>query len=218
MADQPGDPAGAALKLDFDSRLRLRFRGSVITSDGGLPAYRELDNAVGWTDMAGDVLADARTGKNGRHALVGLLWQSMFGRLAGYADVNDAERLCRDPAMRWVVGDRVVREAAASASEMGRFETEWLTRPENLASLANLSGQWVDRVHRRRPLKLIVLDRDLSESRSTANRRGATTTATSSAPAITRCSCSTSSATWNGARCGPAMFTVPLNGSAYCAR
>ena len=33
--------------------------------------------------MAGDVLADARTGRNGRHALVGLLRQSVFGRLAG---------------------------------------------------------------------------------------------------------------------------------------
>jgi Transposase DDE domain group 1 len=74
-----------------------------------------------------DVLADARTGKNGRHALVGLLRQSVFGRLAGYEDVNDAERLCRDPAMRWIVGDRAVHDPAASASEMGRFETEWLT-------------------------------------------------------------------------------------------
>jgi hypothetical protein len=97
----------------------------VITSDAGLLAYRELDDAVELTDMAGDVLADARTGRNGRHALVGLLRQSVFGRLAGYEEVNDAERLCRDLAMRWVVGDRAVEEAAASASEMGRFETEW---------------------------------------------------------------------------------------------
>jgi hypothetical protein len=102
MVDPTGEAAGAALKLDFDRRLRLRFRGSVITSDAGLLAYRELDHAVGLTDMVGDVLADGRTGKNGRHALVGLLRQSVFGRLAGYEDVNDAERLCRDPAMRWV--------------------------------------------------------------------------------------------------------------------
>src|SRR5208282_4026564 len=105
MADPTGESTGAALKFDFDRRLRLRFRGAVITSDAGLLAYRELDDALGLTDMAGDVLADARTGRNGRHALVGLLRQSVFGRLAGYEDVNDAERLCRDPAMRWVVGD-----------------------------------------------------------------------------------------------------------------
>ena len=41
------------------------------------------------TEMAGDVLADARSGKNSRHALAGLFPQSVFGRLAGYEDVND---------------------------------------------------------------------------------------------------------------------------------
>jgi hypothetical protein len=120
----------------------LQFRGSVITSDGGLLVYRELDDTLGLTDAGADTLADARTGKNGRHLLVGLLRQSVFGRLAGYEDVNDAERLCRDPAMRWVVGGRAPMGQAASASQMGRFETKWLTRPENLAALADLPGQW----------------------------------------------------------------------------
>ena len=82
----------------------LQFRGSVITSDGGLLAYRELDDALALTASGGERLAEARTGKNRRHFLVGLLRQSVFGRLAGYEDVNDAGRLCRDPAMRWVVG------------------------------------------------------------------------------------------------------------------
>jgi Transposase DDE domain group 1 len=107
----------------------LQFRGSAITSDGGLLAYRDLDDALGLTDAGADALADGRTGKNGRHRLVGLLRQSVFGRLAGYEDVNDADRLCRDPAMRWVVGDWAITGSAASASQMGRFETEWLTRP-----------------------------------------------------------------------------------------
>ena len=99
-------------------------------------------------------LADARTGKNGRHRLAGLLRQSVFGRLAGYEDVNDAERLCHDPAMRWVVGDRAISGSAASASQMGRFETKWLSRPENLAALADLPGQWIDTVRRRRRPKV----------------------------------------------------------------
>jgi hypothetical protein len=101
MADPTGESADGALRLDFDRRLILRFRGAAITFDAGLLAYRELDDALGLTAAAGAALADARTGKNGRHALVGLLRQAVFGRLAGYEDVNDAERLRRDPAMRW---------------------------------------------------------------------------------------------------------------------
>jgi hypothetical protein len=80
----------------------------------------------------------------------------VFGRLAGYEDVNDAERLRRDPAMRWVVGDRAVREAAASASEMGRFETEWLTRPENLAALSMLLVNPPKRLDENSPNRLVL--------------------------------------------------------------
>ena len=98
-------------------------------------AYRELDDVLALTTSGGERLADARTGRNRRH-LVGLLRQSVFGRLAGYEDVNDANRLCRDPAMRWVVGGNAPMGRGASASQMARFETEWLARPENLAALA----------------------------------------------------------------------------------
>src|SRR5712692_268556 len=125
MADPTGETKAEALRLDFDRRLMLRFRGSVITSDGGLLAYRELDDLLALTTSGVERLAEARTGKNRRHLLVGLLRQSVFGRLAGYEDVNDAERLCRDPAMRWVVGGGAPTGQAASASQMGRFETEW---------------------------------------------------------------------------------------------
>ena len=166
------DPTGEALRLDFDRRLLLQFRGSTITSDAGLLPYRELDDTLGLTDTGADTLADARTGKNGRHRLAGLLRQSVFGRLAGYEDVNDADRLCRDPAMRWVVGDRAIIGSAASASQMGRFETEWLVRSDNVAALADLPGQWIDAVHQRRQRKVIVLDMDSSDSPTYGEQEG----------------------------------------------
>src|SRR5208282_3478580 len=93
------------------------------------------------------------------------------GRLAGYEDVNDAERLRHDPAMRWIVGGKAAQCSAASPSQMGRFETQWLAAPENLSALSDLSGQWIDLVHGRRPPRGIVLDMDSSVSPPTANRR-----------------------------------------------
>jgi hypothetical protein len=164
MAHPTGESESNAPRLNFDRRLKLEFHGSSVTSDAGLLAYRELDEALGLSAMAGEMLADTRTGKNGRHGLVGMLRQSVFGRLAGYEDVNDADRLGRDPAMRWIVGGRAVTKQAASASQMGRFETAFLASDANLVTLADLSGRWIDRVHGRRPPNGIVLDMDSSVS------------------------------------------------------
>src|SRR5260370_25844409 len=98
MADPTGEADKGALRLDFDHRLLLQFRGSAITSDAGLLPYRELDDAVGLTDTAAITLADARTGKNGRHRLAGLLRQSGFGRLGGHEAVDHPAPLCPPPA------------------------------------------------------------------------------------------------------------------------
>jgi hypothetical protein len=84
LTNSTGEAQNGILRPEFDRRVMIQFRGSVVTSDAGLLAYRELDDALGLTPAAGDLLADARTGKNGRHALVGMLRQSVFGRLAGY--------------------------------------------------------------------------------------------------------------------------------------
>lgn len=161
-------PAGAgkigAIRLGFDGRVRLEFHGSKISSDGGLLLFRELDEVLGLHDIAGGVLRDTRMGHNRLHSLVGLLRQSVFGRLAGYEDVNDADRLALDPVVRQVVGGRAVFARAASASQMGRFETEVLAAADNRAALADLSGQWIDRVHAAAPPKWITLDMDSSVS------------------------------------------------------
>ena len=98
-----GESKVGVLRLDFDRRLKLEFHGSKVTSDAGLLPYRELDDAVGLTKIAGDALTDTRRGKNARHGLVGQFRQSVFGRLGGYDDVNDADRLSLNPAMRWIV-------------------------------------------------------------------------------------------------------------------
>src|ERR1700730_15050199 len=88
MADPTGESKSEALRLNFDHRLLLQCRGSLITSDGGLLAYRELDDVLGLTTSGGERLAETCTGKNRRHLLVGLLRQSGFGRLGGCAMIG----------------------------------------------------------------------------------------------------------------------------------
>src|SRR3954451_18666172 len=167
-----GDCQTEPLRPHFDRRLRLEFHGANVTSDAGLLAYRELDDALQLTDTAADVLHDPRTGRNKRHGLVALLRQSLFSRLAGYEDLNDARRLRVDPAMRAVVGGRARDHAAASTGEVGRFATDTLTTRENLNRLMNLSGQWIARAHRQRKLTKILLDTDSSGSEPYGQQQG----------------------------------------------
>ncbi len=81
----------------LDRRLKLELRDSKIISGAGLPAFRELDDALGLTEMAGRMLTDSRTGTNCRHSLIAQFRQAEFGSLAGYVDVNDAVRACTGP-------------------------------------------------------------------------------------------------------------------------
>ena len=168
MGDSHNDP----LRVDFDRQIKLEFRGATVTSDAGLLAYRELDNALGLTSTAASDLVDTRTGQNTQHGLLALLRQALYSRLAGYEDVNDAERLCLDPAMRIVVGGRAKDHAAASTSEMARFETEALSTQENLKHLIDLPGKWIDQAHRHRKLTKLILDMDSSVSETYGHQEG----------------------------------------------
>jgi len=172
MAHPTGESRTGDLRLDFDRRLKLEFHGSKITTDAGFLPFRELDDALGLSEIAGEHLVDPRTGRNCQHGMTGLFRQSTFGRIGGYEDVNDADRLGRDPAMRWIVGGRAVLKQAASASQMGRFETEFLATDDNIAALADLSGAWIDRVHDRKPPKDVVLDMDSSVSPTYGDQEG----------------------------------------------
>src|SRR6185312_13941683 len=141
MDGAAGEASDAALRVTFDPRLKLEFHGSKVTSDAGLLPFRDLDDALGLTDLAGEALADTRTGQNSRHTLIAQLRQAVFGRLAGYEDVNDADRLAHDPALRLIVGGRAVMQAAASTSQMGRFGS-WPRSSGTRANSIRMSGSW----------------------------------------------------------------------------
>jgi len=152
------------MRMGFEGGIKLEFHGAKVTSDGGLLAYRELDDALGLFDAVSTALSDQRTGRNIQHAMATLLRQSIYSRLAGYEDVNDAERLSVDPVMRALTGKRAPHKQAASVNTMGRFETEFLTQRENLAGLSEINGKWVERAMSKTPHRRIILDLDSSES------------------------------------------------------
>jgi len=160
------------LRVRFDGHVKLEFPGARITSDAGLLVYRELDEAFGLTAGFKDLIAEPRTGKNIQHSVTALLRQSVYGRLAGYEDTNDAERLRVDPSLRRVVGERAKNQVAASTSEMSRFETEILATDDNLNTLTDVCGQWIDHVTKRLPRKHVVLDMDSSESPTHGQQEG----------------------------------------------
>jgi len=158
-----GEARKDALRLRFDRNLKLEFHGTKVTSDAGLLAYRELDEAFGLTEMSGRHLSDQRVGTNTQHSLTALLRQSIYSRLGGYQDTNDAERLSIDPAVRHLIGGKTKERQAASTSQMGRFATEILAQPDNLKVLMSLPGKWIDQVRVRKPVTKLILDMDGSD-------------------------------------------------------
>jgi len=159
-----GAPKNGGLRLLFDRRLMLEFRGAKITTDAGLLAVRELDEMMGLTDMAAGLIEDKRTGKNIQHQIPGLLRQSVYARLAGYEDTNGHEGLSRDPAMRAVIGKRALDRTAASSGTVSRFETDILTQVQNIDALVTLNSAWVEKAVSLSKAKKVILDIDSSES------------------------------------------------------
>ena len=158
------DSKGAGLKLGFKSSLRLEFHGAKVTSDAGLLAYRDLDEALGLFDRVPFIVHDFRTGRNIQHDLPALPRQSVYSRLAGYEDVNDAHRLSVDPTMRRITGKKDEDKKAASANTMGRFETQMLSVENNLKALSEVNARWVERALEKTSHRRIILDMDSSAS------------------------------------------------------
>ena len=167
-----GDGRMDALRVVFDRRLKLEFHGTNVTSDAGLIAHRELDEIAGLTTSLAEQLFDFRTGSNIQHSMTALIRQSLYSKLAGYYDTNDAERLSLDSAIRHVVGGRARERTAASTSQMGRFETDVLTHPDNLQALTDTPGKWVDHMRQAKPPTRIVLDMDSSVSPTYGEQEG----------------------------------------------
>jgi hypothetical protein len=168
-----GETGEDGMRLHFDSRVRRKFHGATITSDAGLLACRKLDDALGLTKAALVHLQESRGGRNVQHGLVPLLRQSVYSRLAGYEDTNDAQRLAQDPAIRVVSSRRASERQAASSNTVSRFETEVLTRSNNLEGLAQLNAEWVERAMSQTTHRRVVLDMDSSESPVHGRQEGA---------------------------------------------
>jgi len=123
---------------------------------------RELDERLGLGELIERHLFDGR-GKNTQLPLIDLVRQSIYSRLAGYEDVNDAERLSQDPAFR-LIGSRTVRErGAALTSRLQSFETEILTQAQNLAGLARINRELLARAEAIDSPRRVVLDMDSTE-------------------------------------------------------
>ncbi len=123
-----GESQNQPFQLSFNRFLRAAFQGSRVTSDGGLILVRELDEQFGLSELIGDHLVNSRTGRNTQFPLADLLRQSVYSRLAGYEDLNDAARLSADPTFRLISSEKVWERGVALTSTLHWFETDLLAR------------------------------------------------------------------------------------------
>ena len=167
-----GETKKCEIRFSFTEKLKAYFKGAEVTSDGGLIAVRELDEQLGLTRMAEEYLTDNRHGRNIQHELTELLRQSVYSRLAGYEDTNDAQTLRQDPALRAILGERAMEKGGSSENTIGRFEKEILTEENNPAKMDEMLMKWIEKADESRGVKEIVLDMDSSESPVYGNQEG----------------------------------------------
>src|SRR6195256_5487644 len=116
-----GETQNRPFQLSLNSSLKVDFQGSRVTSDGGLVLVRELDERLGLSELMDHHLSDSRRGKNIQLPLADLLRQSIYSRLAGYEDVNDAARLSQDPTFRLIGSRKIWGGGGALASRFAAF-------------------------------------------------------------------------------------------------
>src|SRR5271163_5345439 len=158
-----GERQNGPFQLSFNASLKVDFQGSRVTSDGGLILVRELDERLGFGDLIAQHLTDSRHGKNTQLPLADLLRQSVYSRIAGYEDVNDAERLSQDPTFRRIGSEKTWDRGAALTSRLQTFETEMLAQPENLAGLRTINRELIAKAEAIDSPQRVVLDIDSTE-------------------------------------------------------
>ena len=168
-----GEKQNRPFQLSFNSSLKVDFQGSRITSDGGLVLVREMDERLGLSELIQEHLTDRR-GLNSRLPLADLFRQSVYSRLAGYEDVNDAERLSQDPTFRLIGSEKIWDRGAALTSRLQSFETELLADEENFAGLATISRELIARAEAIGSPRRIVLDMDSTEIPVYGQQEGST--------------------------------------------
>jgi hypothetical protein len=159
-----GDAESSPIRLSFNPQLRVEFRGATVTSDAGLLLPRELDERLGFSALIECHLGDPRTGRNCQFPLADLFRQSIYSRLAGYKDTNDAERLAEDPTFRMLASRARRATSVALTSTVHWFETEVLTEERNYQGLTRLNADLIQHVAARSPSRRVTLDIDSSES------------------------------------------------------
>ena len=144
-----------------------------MTSDAGLILVRELDERLGLEALITEHLRDSRQGLNTQFRLPDLLRQSVYSRLAGYEDLNDAARLSADPTFRLIGSPTRWDRSAALTSTLHWFETELLTHEDNLVGLMAVNRELIGQVETFGRADRIVLDVDSSESPVHGQQEGA---------------------------------------------
>src|SRR5215471_1279547 len=159
-----GDAESGPVQLSFNSQLRVEFRGATVTSDAGLLLPRELDEHLGLNALIERHLTDPRTGRNRQFPLADLFRQSVYSRLAGYEDTNDAERLAEDPTFRMLASRERQNTSVALTSTLHWFETDVLTEERNYQGLVRLNTALIQHAAARSATQRVTLDIDSSES------------------------------------------------------
>ena len=121
-----GEKEAEPFQFTFNGFLKVAFQGSRVTANAGLVLVRELDERLGLEATLAEHLRDSRHGLNTQFPLPDLLRQSIYSRLAGYEDLNDAARLSTDPTFRLIGSPKRWDRSAALTSTLHRFETELL--------------------------------------------------------------------------------------------